>query len=261
MTNGFFKNLRSVIDDVASRKHRAAVARTEVQRHEVEPPREVYLAACEQIAASFAVRGFRYAKTAQRFTLSGAPFSFSVSFQSSHHNVAGEHVALSLAGRVTSRVLKAWRTRQELCFRNDDWVAGGMAHLLGTDFAYVEWDLADPVTRPQTVAEIIRFVDEVVMAYFELFTDPAGVIERLAYSAIPEFQLGSAVEFALCFGTRADAQAILDRFALERPDLVSAASRSVLRFQRDGTPKHAVNAYAEQVAVVVVAYGLSWPAA
>ena len=261
MAKQAFSQLRDVLGDVASRKQRAAKARTEGHRDDVESPREVYLSACRQVAAELVPYGYRFAKAGPHITLKSSPFTFTVSFHSSPHNVPGEHVALSLAAAVTSRPLKTWREAQRISYRKDDWVGGGLVHLLGTDLAFIQWDLADPGSRRDTIADVSAFITRVVVPYFQHFRTPTELITHLIQRPVPSLEIASAVECALCFGGRSDAQAILDRFARDRPDLVSAAERAVERFRQDGTPRHFTTIFAEQVALVVVAYGLEWRAA
>lgn len=252
-----FKGIKGVFTDIAHRKKRAALARNRVTRGVQEDPRSVYLAACPSIAADFLQDGYKYARSGPHFSRKGSPFSFRISFQSSHHNVPGEHVALSLAGRVTSGGLKAWRTRQATAHRKDDWVAGGMGHLLGTSLAYVEWDLANAAERAATIADLKRFVREVVMTYFARFSDPGQVIKELTCGEMPAMELACAIEFALCFGTFGDAQRILDGIIGEHAELRVPALEAVARFREKGIPEWFLATHSEQAAFAAVVHGLS----
>lgn len=252
-----FKLLAGVFSDLAHRKARAAIARKEKVSRDREEPRSIYLSACADIASEFLEDGFRYAKSGPHLTRKGSPFSFKISFGSSHHNVPGEHVALGLAGMVMSAPLKAWRARQPRTYRKDDCVAGGLAHRLGTNLAYIGWDLADPADRPETIADVKRFVREVVLAYFARFSTPGTVIEELMTKDIPAMNLASAIEFALCFGSTADAQSILDRFFVERPELLAPAVEAAAKFREQGTPDHFLTGYANEAALMVIVHGLS----
>jgi hypothetical protein len=162
---------------------------------------------------------------------------------------------------VTSSPLKAWRTQQQRTYRSDDWVAGGLGHLLGTSLAYIGWDLADKSERTETTADVKRFVREVVLAYFTKFSDPKLVIEELTRKDIPAMELASAIEFALCFGTIVDAQTILDRVLAERPKLISPAIEAAARFREQGVPNYIVTRYAEEAALMSVIHKLSLSAA
>jgi hypothetical protein len=96
-----------------------------------------------------------------------------------------------------------------------------MVHLL-TGHKYIEWELADSSNRDQTIEELVTFIRERVLPYFHKFTDPKAVVSRLCSDDIPEFALGSEVEFALWQGARDTAQRLLTRFWATRPDLRSA---------------------------------------
>ena len=70
--------------------------------------------------------------------------------------------------------------------------------------------------------------------------------------------IGSAAEFALCFGSRDQAQAILQRFLAERPDLAESIAKAEDDIRRQGLPVHVLNAYADQIAFMHIHYGMTW---
>lgn len=128
-------------------------------------------------------------------------------------------------------------------------------HLLGTKYALVQWELADPKDRHATIDDAVEFIHGEVLPYFSLFNDVAGLIASLAAQAVPAFDLVPSVEFAYCFGGQVQAQAVLDRFRRDRPDLASSiaselASPSPSTLLRPGN-------YAQQVAYLMHLYGLA----
>jgi hypothetical protein len=127
-----FTSLRGVFSDVAQRKSDAARARQSGGDSSAEPPSEVYSAACAEIASAFTDVGFRFSKSGPLLTKKEGSFSYRISFQSSRHNIPGQHVSLSVAANVRSKKIEEWRKRQPVSRRSDDWVAGGLIHLLGT---------------------------------------------------------------------------------------------------------------------------------
>lgn len=137
-----------------------------------EKPRQVYLDACEQIAQAFAEDGFLYCKSGPHFTKRDDHFNYRVSFQSSHLNAAGELVRLWLHASVRSERLKEWRSKQQRPYRRDDWVAGGMVHLLHGKQTLIQWNLASPHNRQVVISDVIAFVRKEVLAYFQLFSSP-----------------------------------------------------------------------------------------
>lgn len=255
MPKKILKNLADVFSDVAARKSRAAKARR-TPPGEGETPRQVFQTACAQLGAALEDYGFRYAKSGPHATRHVDQFSHKIYFSSSHYNVRGEHVALELAAGVFSRALKQWRNKQTKPYRKGDRVAGGAIHLLGTEFAYLRWDLADPDSRQETVDDALSAIHSIVLPYFDLFVDPAETARSSSEKAIPEFGLADSVEFALCFGSREQALAILERFFDARPDLKEPAAEALERFESKGLPDRIVSSYAEQAAWVRLAYGL-----
>ena len=47
-----------------------------------------------------------------------------------------------------------------------------MVHLLTREHAMIEWQLADPTSRPAAIADAKDFARAVVLGYFQLFEDP-----------------------------------------------------------------------------------------
>ena len=138
-----------------------------------EPARDVYLASCAQVAAAMVALGFKYAKSKQRCHREHYGFGNTIMFQSSHHNTSGRHVQLWMHATISSRALQSWRAERLPTGFVTEHVAGGMVHLLGSRFALVQWELADPADRATTVADAISFIHGEVLPYFALFEEPA----------------------------------------------------------------------------------------
>lgn len=193
-----------------------------------EPARDVYRAACARLGRALEPLGFKYLKSKQRCIARRSRFTNEVAFQSSHYNVSGRHVQLWMHATVASEELHAWRARCLPPELSSAHVAGGMVHLLGTRFAMVQWELADPQDREQTIQDAIQFIHSEVLPYFERFESVENLLAELATAAVPAFDLVPSVEFSCCFGGPAQAQATLDRFLRDRPDLQAAiAAESV----------------------------------
>jgi len=220
-----------------------------------EPAKEVFQAACASIAGAITPLGFKYAKSKLRCTRERNGFTQAIAFQSSRYNVSGQHVQLWMYATVASLELETWRRRnlpEELASSH---VAGGMVHLLGSKYAMVQWELADSRNRVATIQDAITFIHDEVLPYFAQFDDVAALIAALAEHEVPAFDLVSSVEFANCFGGRAQAQAVMDRFLRDREDLAAEiaseqlnASESTLLIPRN---------YAQQVVFLRHRYGLT----
>ena len=184
-----------------------------------EPAREVYLVSCAAIASQLALLGFKYTKSKQRCARASKGFGNAISFQSSHFNSSGRHVQLWMYATVSSDELKVWRSERLPADYASDHVAGGMVHLLGSRYALVQWELADPKDRLATVADAVAFIHQEVLPYFALFAEPSAVISHLHKQSLPGLDLIASVEFAYCFGTKQSAQRVLDRFMSQRVDI------------------------------------------
>jgi len=177
-----------------------------------------------------------------------------VVLQSSHYNVSGRHVQLWMHATVASKELQEWRAQRLQTGLASAHVAGGMVHLLGTRFALLQWELADPNDREETIQDAIGFLKSEVLPYFRRFEAVDTLITELANSPVPAFDLVPSVEYSYCFGGHEQAQATLDRFMRDRPDLHAAiadehASTSPSTLARPG-------GYAQQVVFLRHHYNL-----
>lgn len=187
-----------------------------------EPAKEVYKNSCAALARKLEPLGFKYTKSKQRCSRSDDTFRYEISFQSSHFNTSGRHVQLWMHATISSNIMQEWRAKylpDELCSAH---VAGGMVHRLSTRFALVQWELANPADRKATVLDAAQFINDEVLPYFGLFQDKSALIAQLSERELPAFDLVPSVEFAYCFGSKASAQSVLNRFVRERSDLRSA---------------------------------------
>jgi hypothetical protein len=184
-----------------------------------ERAKEVFRAACAQIGLALETAGFRYYKSKQRCVARLPRFTNEIAFKSSRYNVSGTQVKLRMYATVASAELRAWRAQRLAPELATAHVAGGMVHLLGTRFGFVEWELADPSDREATIADALDFIHSEVLPYFKRFEDIENLLSQLSAAAVPAFDLVPSVEFSYCFGGQLQAQATLDRFVRDRPDL------------------------------------------
>jgi hypothetical protein len=220
-----------------------------------QPSREIYLAACQQIATMLIPYGFKYAKSKQRCQRVGLNYCDEIRFQSSHFNVTGYSVRLWMHATVASPRLRSWRAERLPAEYVSDHLAGGLVHLLGEKYGFVQWELADPTDREITVLDACDFILSEVIPYFELFDNPDALIASLSHKRLPGLDLCASVEFAYCFGSKNSAQAALDRFVHDRPDLgeeIRAAMSDASEFDLVNR-----NNFAKQIASLCRHYGLS----
>jgi hypothetical protein len=219
-----------------------------------QPAREIYLAACQQIATMLIPYGFKYTKSKQRCQRVCVNHCDEIRFQSSHFNVTGYSVQLWMHATVASPRLESCRAERLPAEYVSDHLAGGMVHLLGEKYGFVQWEIADPTDREVTVLDACEFILREVIPYFELFDNPDALIASLAEKRLPGLDLCASVEFAYCFGSKDSAQAALDRFVHDRPDLREAIRTAMSRASESGLVNQ--NNFAEQIAFLCRYYGL-----
>jgi hypothetical protein len=225
------------------------------KREDAEKPRDVYLAACEAIARPFAQRGFRFARSGPHMTRREPPYAFEVGFGSSHYNVAGEYVQLTVAAMVYSRELRAWRIEADP--QNDNQaVAGGWLHLLVPGTSYFEWNVADPQMRASVVADVVRTIEAVALPYFEHFRDDEGLADRVRRAEVPMFTGLRAIEWLLWKDRREEA---LEHGRRLLPDAGRRRRYArMLERYRTGRMSGVWAGDAEQLAYATTAYGLDF---
>lgn len=250
-------SIEELLRRTAAEKRDAAVARARGRDSTAEPSSDVYEASCAEIASHFSSLGFRYAKSGPHFSKRSGDFTFKVSFQSSYHNIPGRHVALRVAANVASRSLKAWRAQHPHPFRNGDFVAGGLLGNLLDDHPYIEWDLGGRRKRTRVVADIVEGIQTIALPYFERFSDPVALASWLRSHELPAIWVGDSVEFVGFYSDLDSASEVAGGFLRRRPELVPEFNAARRQFSERGFPAHLPTKHAEQLAWVVVAYGLN----
>ncbi len=226
------KETRSIADfisDVAYRKRRAAQARFAGTVPGQESSRDVYLAACASIGAyleeSF---GFKYAKSGPHARRRSGDLTFQVGFETSFHNISGEHVYLSINGNVWSSRINKWRKSNDLY--GTDYVAGGQIGNLQVKPCWLQWELADPDKRDEVIRDAIRAIEELAFPYFAKFEDLPALSERLVLEGLPAMSALRVIEFLICFDYPSKAHEAASRLLSSRPDLVQAYQLSYARY-------------------------------
>ena len=250
------KDLPEVISDVAARKQRVAEVRFGGDAVSGEAPRDVYLAGCRAIADALAPDGFTYAKSSQAMTRKRGDFAFRISFQSSHHNIAGELVALWIHAVVSSPTLKKWaKAHPNLSMDRWDRVAGGQIGNLAPRHSWMEWNLASPVDRDRQIADAIATIRRLALPYFALFEDVPSLVSRLTVEDIPSFNPDSVLDFLMGFGTPADALRAARRMLRRLPEAQQRYPAALAHFRDKGLPPHTTGHYGEVLAAATILFG------
>ncbi len=231
------KETRSIADfvaDVAYRKHRAAQARFAGTQPGVETPRDVFLAACASIGAHLEESfGFKYAKSGPHSGRKAGDFTFQISFDSSHNNIAGEHVNLSICGTVLSARIKKWREAHSF-LRAWEVIAGGQIGNLQVKPCWLDWELADPHNRDETIRDAIKAIDELALPWFARFEELPSLFEYLLDRELPGMAIERAVEFLMCFADQTKARLAAANYLKRRPDLAEDYQREFKHYAKGG---------------------------
>jgi hypothetical protein len=248
------KDLQATISETARRKKRVAEVRFGGTPVSGDVPREVYAAACHAIAGALEADGYTYAKSGPRLSRKAREFAFHISFQSSHHNIPGELVALWIHANVTSPTLKKWRSGHPCLSKGSDFVGGGQIGNLLPQHSWMEWNLALPTEREREIDDAIAAIRRVVFPYFAMFDDIPQLMPRLVSEDLPSFDVASALDFLMCFGSPTDALQAAKRMLRELPGAKQRYPAALDRFRREGLPPHMLTVHGEVLAAATVIY-------
>ncbi|MDR1179190.1 MAG: hypothetical protein LBK44_01690 [Spirochaetales bacterium] len=157
-----------------------------------ENTREVYLAACEDIANIYIPYGFKYSKSGQHLTLKqkDSEFIYKISFGSSHYNVPGKNISIDVCANVLSHKYKKWKSenRTELNLKNEielsECICGGNIGNLRKEHKYLQWNIASLETREKEIENIIDAINKLAIPFFEHFNDVHKLKDELEHNGI-----------------------------------------------------------------------------
>lgn len=188
-----------------------------------EKPRDVYLAACEQIAHYYEPFGFKYSKSAQclRLKQKDSEFEFQISFGSSHYNVADVNVEIKVYASVISRKFKKWQSenaKDEFNAYPSEYICGGLIGNLQDNSVFMKWNVANAATRQQEMEDIIENINRLAIPYFDKFNDIPHLISEMEekgdyYGFI---SYGSLAEFIMYVSTKETLEKTIANFLTHR---------------------------------------------
>jgi hypothetical protein len=150
--------------------------------------------------------------------------------------------------------LEKWRdTYQEIT--KSDYVAGGQIHNLTDETIASDWNLADPTTRDETIANVVSTIESVALPYFARFDDVAALIDSLVNRDIPSMTIDRVIEFLICFADVETARTAAVNFLQRRPDLVRSYTRDYGRYAERGLDWSHPSGYAKQLAFASHLFG------
>ncbi len=130
----------------------------------------------------------------------------------------------------------------------NDYVAGGQIGNLQANHCWLDWDLAEPITRDEVIRDAIKAIEELAFPYFAKFEDLPPLFERLVEEELPAMTVDLVVEFLMCFADPSTARLAAANFLKRRPDLVRAYQRDFERYGERGLDSEHPSGYAQQLA-------------
>lgn len=222
---------------------------------DAEVPREVFSVAAARIAARFQPDGWRYARSGPHVSRTEGPFKFEISLSSSTYNVRGESVSLSVAALVSSRALKKWRQGQPFVAWRGDSVAAGLLGNLAAPSAYLKWNLADPGTRDEVLADCLEQIERLALPWFATFADTSLLVAELGAARVPNIRPEQAIDVLVWLGHPRAAEDHA-RACLERYPTVAQSYERERRRLGDDAEFVAVGDEGEEIARAVFAHQL-----
>ncbi len=244
-----------VITDTARQKAEAARGHARGTPPGVERPRDVFLAACEQIAKALEPQGYVWTKSQKAATRKAGDLRLQVWFQPSHNSIAGKRVTIWIHALVLSPRMKQWRkTHLEEAYATG-YVAGGQIGNLVPERSWMQWDVADPGQRQGVIADAIDAVRAIALPYLARFEDLPALVATLRHSELPEMSISAAIEFLHCFADKDSAEQCGKAFLRRNPEFVADYRREVLSLTPNVIGR---GTYSQRLAVLARMLGLDF---
>lgn len=231
------KDIAAVVRETALAKQRAADHRFKPRPGGVEAPRDVYLAACSNIAD---VIGYRFSKSGPLATKQVGSTRFRLLFQSDRNNVAGLHVRMLVHGMVENAQFKRWQAETTWPLQATGVILSGQIGNFQTPPDWMSWEISDPSTRETRIGDLVDQVRRLAFPLFERCLDLDALARDLAHGPITgvyetyavglcAWRLGPKAAEA-CLDTSLDSYGDLRQaFREERDRLISGGAPSPFR--------------------------------
>jgi hypothetical protein len=188
--------------------------------------RNIYNAACAQVAAALTQEGFEYRPSKHTLARRDDDLTREITFQSSFRNftlpepgagvlqqavsllpLVGETMAfgsvtLIAHTAVRSKSFKLWRASQKQPLGSDDLITAGQIGNLQAKPKWLEFNLANPQRRDRVIRDVVELIRTIALPYLERFSRPQEVIAGLIGGTMQWWWEPSALEYVACFGTR-----------------------------------------------------------
>jgi hypothetical protein len=244
-------------------------------------PREIYLAACGQIAEAFVEDGFNYQPRQQRMVRSEGDLTIAVHFQSSSRNFLvnkndepgiGKRLISSLLpfdelqayGNVTlithavghSKTFELWQSKQPHPSGAEGRIAGGQIGNLQEEHKWITYNLANPHARQHRIELATQLIRSVGLPYLYALRDPAKIIDRLIGGHLQGFWESGALEYTMCFGSTRQAKKLLESLLREFPEQLEEYQDWLERYRKSGVTDVQESRRAPRIARAAIALGL-----
>jgi hypothetical protein len=251
-------DLATAIAEIARRKQGAAKARRERSTTTSEAPRGVYLKACEAIGEAVASDGFRYLKSGPQLVKSTNQFQFFIRFQSSHHNVANQHVAMWIHAGVQSRDLMEWMQTSCWPFSPPVLIAGGQIGNLVKPPRWWEWDLADAEDRRSQIDDAVNSVRNIILPFLDRFLDLKSLVAELQNAEVFGIESDRAVLLCLWQSGQSAAAQCLKSWLDGHPRWIPDFSEGQRWIASGGRPNDGPGGAAFRLGVIAATCGLTF---
>jgi len=223
--------------------------------------RDIYTAACTQIAAALVQDGFRYRTSKQALVSQDGDLTREITFQSSFRNfvvpetggsgflqravswlpgtdlVTFGNVSLIAHAAIRSKAIKLWRASLKQPLGLGDVVTGGLIGNLQDKPKWIQFNLANPRRRDQVIGDVIDLIRTVVLPYMGHFSDPQQVVRGLLEGTLPWDWEPSALEYIACFGTLQQCQDLLARYLQTRSEQMEEYRERIREYRENGVPE------------------------
>lgn len=174
-----------------------------------EAPRDVFLAVADELSEPLAAAGWTYARSGPHLTKQAGTTTVKLRFLSGNLNVAGEIVLLWVTAIATDRAHRVWRRTIGLPDDGPQVVDLNLGTML-TPPGWLEWNLAQPATRPATVRDIASTIESFGLPLADILLDVLPHPQPDPDALAPYVTLGTRLELLVRAGRRDEAAVLIE---------------------------------------------------
>jgi len=230
--------------------------------------RQVFLDACQKVAAALEPEGFRWRKSTTDLVRKEGELKFTVRFQSSTRNALSDAKGVTATAKglfrtsifadvkrkveeiysfgsvafiaqvaVEDQRIEKWRKSLSRPVSVGAVVASTNIGYLAAQNTWLDVNLASPRSRDKRIRELIQLVRDAGFPYFAQFRRPRQIVEGLTKQSLQGMLEFGEVEYAVFYGSREIGRRVIERCLRQWPGSDQEYEAAVGEYRATGIPE------------------------